>query len=516
MRDLGTMGESTFNLWCADAGLFANGSKIDKTGWDFLVEFPFDFRADPDVIHKSAIECRVQVKSTDDNKGKISITLSNLRRLITAHMPSFFVFLEFDGQSSAERAYVLHVEEELISKVLKRLHEIEQSDKENRFNKRTITIHYNNSHLLNSLDGNSLKENFLSHIGNDMSSYIVKKRDHLASTGFENGFAQINFTTQGKDNLRKLIDVSIGVEKSAKIQSFVGTKTRFGIKSKSPFVNAVNGRLEMPDIQPNTVGEICFKEDKLTVGFSFPSKLYFSPFNKMVPKELVKARVEGDFFDLRFNPFTGEAEHSFSFGEGIRLDVYQFRDALKLLKQLCTPNKRLFSELRFAQLPVLTFNVDCHGQVYPFDKELEALKAACEILSFFDIAKGVDTSLLEISYLTESIQQFSDLIDSSNKSFKVEFNVEDASYDPKKPTACICLTSVQIGSHVFGIFIVITGEVHTNDENGKYIIHSTSYNIEKKIVVPENLAVKREDLFTEIDPIEKKYSDDFQVIVMDT
>lgn len=42
MRDLGLMGESTFSLWCAEVGLIPNGSQIDKTGWDFFVEFPFD------------------------------------------------------------------------------------------------------------------------------------------------------------------------------------------------------------------------------------------------------------------------------------------------------------------------------------------------------------------------------------------------------------------------------------------------------------------------------------------
>ena len=96
MRDLGLMGESTFSLWCAEVGLIPNGSQIDKTGWDFFVEFPFDSDLSPKKIHKPAFECKVQVKATDKNDRKLSITLSNLRRLITAQMPAFFVFIEFD------------------------------------------------------------------------------------------------------------------------------------------------------------------------------------------------------------------------------------------------------------------------------------------------------------------------------------------------------------------------------------------------------------------------------------
>lgn len=516
MRDLGTMGESTFTLWCADAGLIANGSKIDKTGWDFLVEFPFDFKAEPDVIHKSAIECRVQVKSTDQNQGKISISLANLRRLITAHMPSFFVFLEFDGLSYAQRAYIVHVDEHLITKVLKRLHEIEQSNKESRFNKRTMTVHYNNSHLLDKLDGNSLKANFLGYIGNDMTQYIEKKRTHLASTGFEDGFAQINFITNGEDNIKELIDVSIGLLKSTNIKSFIGTKTRFGIKSKSPFIDEVDGRLEMPDIQPNTEGIICFREDKFSIGFSFPAKLYLSAFNKIVPNEFVKLRVEGDFFDLRINPFTGKGEHSFAFGEGVRLDVFQFRDALRLLKHLCTQGKKLYSELRFDKFPLIKFNVECHGTNYPLNEELEALQAVCEILSFFDMVNRVDTTLLEISYLIEPIKQFAYLIESNNNLFKVEFDVEDVNYDPKKPTACICFTSVQIGNHVFGLLMIILGDVvHSEDKNSKYILSSPNCIIEKKIVSSTCSIINKEDLLAEIDSIEEKYSKDYQIIVIE-
>ncbi|MDN7131194.1 hypothetical protein JNO04_02390 [Halomonas sp. MC140] len=138
MRDLGLMGESTFSLWCADVGLIPNGSQIDKTGWDFFIEFPFSSRITAHEIHKSAFECKVQVKATDKTQRKLPITLSNLRRLITAQMPAFFVFIEFDGKDVAQRAFVVHVDDNLISKVLERLHQVDQSEIDNNFNKRDV------------------------------------------------------------------------------------------------------------------------------------------------------------------------------------------------------------------------------------------------------------------------------------------------------------------------------------------------------------------------------------------
>lgn len=516
MRDLGSMGESTFSLWCADAGLTANGSQIDKTGWDFFVEFPFNFSLEADFIHKSPIECKIQVKATDDRKGKVSVSLSNLRRLITAQMPSFYVFIEFDGKSDAQQGYIVHVDKDLISKVLERLHTIEQSEKENNFFKRKMTIHYNDSNRMNSLDGKTLKANLLNYIGNDMAKYVSSKKTHLESTGYENGFAQINFTTDGKENIEKLIDVSLGLEKSAKIKSFKGVKTRFGIESRNPFVDVVDGRIEMPKVEPTTTGEIRFKEDKLSVGYAFPAKLYVSPFNQMVPQELVKARVEGEFFDLKIFPFTGKAEHSFSFGEGVRLEITQFRDALKLLRDFCTPSKIIYSEFVFENFPNIECKVEGHIQEFPFSEELNALESACDILSFFDVRNGVDASLGEISCAAEEIHKFKEIISSDKNAFKVEFDVEDEAFSPAKMAACISLISVYIGSHVFGIFVVMTGNIFTNNITGKFEVISNSCTIERRIFSEKDSVITKDDLLAAIPEIEEKYSGDYQVIVLNS
>ena len=92
MRDLGQLGENTFAMWCAQVGLSANPSAIDKTGWDYYVEFPISQNISTNELHKSAFECKVQVKATDKQDRKLSITVSNLRRLATAQMPSFILY----------------------------------------------------------------------------------------------------------------------------------------------------------------------------------------------------------------------------------------------------------------------------------------------------------------------------------------------------------------------------------------------------------------------------------------
>ncbi len=513
MRDLGLMGESAFRHWCAEAGLTANGSQVDKTGWDFFVEFPFSPGLSTHEIHKSALECRVQIKATDHKHRKLPVSLSNLRRFITAQMPTFFVFIEFDGKNSAQRAFVVHVDNNLISKTLKKLHQLEQSGTAKSLNKRTMTIHYDDSSLLKKPNGEFLRNAMESHIGENISDYIARKKTHLESTGYEHGFGQITFTIEGEDNLKALIDASLGLEKQVDISKFRGIDTRFEIPSKTPFSEAEGGKLEIPNLQPTSYGTIRFREDKLTPGLSFNAKLYNSPFNFMAPDNLKKIRIEGDFFDLLFNPYTGAASYSFSFKEEARLEIKKFRDAIKLINLLGSSGRKLFIELLFDNFSRLEFNAGSREQGIDFSREINALDCAINLILEFDISETIDISLNEISRHKSQICHFHDILSKHPGLFKVEFGVNEDSFDPENQTACIFLVTAPIGSHIFGAILVLTGFV-TKTENKRFILSTANLNIEKRIVSRSHEVIPEEELIAAIEKIEDKYDVDFSVVNM--
>lgn len=513
MRDLGLMGESTFSLWCADAGLIPNGSQIDKTGWDFFVEFPFESNLSPLEVHKPAFECKVQVKATDKNDRKLSITLSNLRRLITAQMPAFFVFIEFDKKETAQRAYVVHVDSELITNVLKRLHETEQSEKNNNLNKRTMTIHYDDTNLLKTANGNSLKTRFLYHIGADVSEYIANKKSHLESTGYENGFAQITFTTEGAENFKSLIDVSLGIKDEVEIAKIKNMDMRFGILSNNPSLGTDGGKMAMPDLKPTREGCIRFKEDRLSIGLSFECKLYISPFYRMIPKELNKYRVQGKFFDLIFNPLTGTSSFSFSFGEGKRLEVTEFRKVFKLLTLLTQSDKNIIAELIFDNSPKIVLKVQSKEQRFDFSRELQVLDSAVKIIANFEFSDFVDISLDEIFQYANQICQIEEILSPSPSLFKIEFVIDGYGYDPSNQTACILFVTTPVGSHVFGVILVIIGR--TEDIQGnRYRLSTQNVVIEQRIVSEKNESICNDDLVAAIECVEKKYDDSFSVVTL--
>lgn len=516
MRNLGQMGENTFSLWCADVGLVANGSQIDITGWDFFVEFPFYNSCDSYEVHKAAIECKVQVKATDKNDRKLQITLSNLRRLITLQMPAFFVFIEFDGGNTSKRAFVVHVDNTLISNVLERLHKIEQSKDENKLNKRTMTIHYDESNELKNLNGSCLKKALESYIGNDFSKYIKNKINHLKSTGFEDGFGLINFTIDGSDNIKKLINSSLGVKNKIDVSNFKLKHQRFGIENISNFLELDDGKIEIIDVKPNADGKIIFKKDNLSIGLVFNCKIFISPFNNFLPKELQNIRIEGEFFEFVFNPKTGVSNYSFSFGKGFRCELNKFRSALELLKLLSSINTSVIAELIFDGYPSIQLKLRSLSQEFLFEQELYILECSIKMLSEFNITSYVDISLKEISQYGELIIQFSNIFCYSSNKFKIEFTiVEDykKEFNPKEEAACIYFVSILIGSVLLGSIIVFTGLAKTKDDLSYELIVKDVY-IEKKIAIEASRGINKNDIINELTLVEQKYESKYSTITM--
>lgn len=233
----------------------------------------------------------------------------------------------------------------------------------------------------------------------------------------------------------------------------------------------------------------------------------------MVPDELKKMRVEGDFFDLKFNPYTGEANYSFSFGEGIRLEVKKFRDAIRLLNLLSTSGKKIIAELIVEGLPKLEFTVGCNQQEFEFSKELKSLDSAIKIITDFDFTDFVDISFDEVSRYGTQISQMEGILNSPSNLFKVEFGIDGDGYDPSKETACLFLITTPIGSHVFGVIIVLIGDVEEIG-NERYRLLTKNVVVEQRIVSEKDESIPNEDLLSAIETVEKRYDENYSVVTM--
>ena len=227
-----------FKKWCNSVGLAANKFHEDKTGKDFLVEFPLDENARD--IHEAPITARIQVESTDKKRRKEQITVSNLKRLATELGPSFIVFIEFNGKDDPHKAFLIHIDNQWTTKILKRVQQAnnpspnknkkKKKPKEGKrgpkkqeqagpaLHQKTITVKYDKTDKLPKPNGESLKAAIEAAVPQGMHKYAEDKKKHLESTGYEDGYGTFKFSVADERNISGLIDVSLGLKDCVEVK----------------------------------------------------------------------------------------------------------------------------------------------------------------------------------------------------------------------------------------------------------------------------------------------------------
>jgi hypothetical protein len=462
MRDLGGMGESTFRFWCDSVGLIANCSDIDKTGWDFNVEFPWAKELSiPSDMEPSPIECKVQVKATDKKDRKIQISVTNLKRLSLSPLPSFICFIEFDGKNEAQSAYLVHIGKDIISKTLKRVREVEEKGELKKLHKKTITIHYGEDEILSAANGESLKTRIVNHLAEGIEAYVDKKNNLVKTLGFENGAGQIKVTLSGKDPIEDFLDLTLGIKSDIEIDKFVGHHVRFGITSKVPFVDAKEGKLSLTGGQqiPTTVK---FKEFKFSPGLIFSATLFNSQLNGMVPENYIKLRLVSDFFDIVLKPYEGTANFTFSLEPLINKSLKAYREFFALITLFNKSENGLIFEVCPTDYPIFESQIRINENVSDFLWGYQTCEYATEICKKLDVDPAtIEITLDQLFDHQESIEQMYRVLTSRATDIKVEFSITSK----QKPTfdtetvVSVFFSKTYLGNTLFGVFIGLSGAV---------------------------------------------------------
>jgi len=462
MRDWGGMGESTFRFWCDSVGLIANCSDIDKTGWDFNVEFPWAKELSmPSDMEPSPIECKVQVKATDKKDKKIQISVTNLKRLSLSPLPSFICFIEFDGKNEAQSAYLVHIGKNIISKTLKRVREVEEKGELKKLHKKKITIHYGEDEVLSAANGESLKTKIVNHLSEGIEAYVNKKNNLVKTLGFENGAGQIKVTLSGKDPIEDFLDLTLGIKSDIEIDKFVGHHVRFGITSKVPIFDGKKGKLSLTGGQqiPTVVK---FKEFKFSPGLIFSATLFNSPLNAMVPEKYMKLRLVSDFFEIVLNPYKGTANFTFSLEPLIDKSLKAYREFFALMTLFNKSGNELIFEVCPTNYPSFESRIRIIDNVSDLSWGYQTFEYATEICKKLDIdPASIEITLEQLFDHQESIEKMYRILTSRATDVKVEFSITSE----KKPTfntetvVLIFFSKTYLGNTCCGIFIGFSGVI---------------------------------------------------------
>ncbi len=233
-RNLGDLGESLLRSWSASVGATINPAIQDRRGWDFLIEFPREeVPYWPSLDSRPPeIQCLVQVKATASKKSRRSIKVSNWERLVKSPLPTFFLVLKFSKSSNElEKAYLIHVDEQWMSKVLHRLREESSSDCSGLSSK-TIDLTWSDQDQIRPLNGAGFFQTVQHHVGDRLGDYSTKKANLLESLGEPTTY-QMTFSKtveSHRELVEEWVDLAIGLRNSIEVANLeLKENVRFGI-----------------------------------------------------------------------------------------------------------------------------------------------------------------------------------------------------------------------------------------------------------------------------------------------
>ena len=195
--ELGAVGEGLFPTLCARAKLICNSSNRDRTGWDFVVEFPM-----PDVDENLTLDgraptaCSVQLKATAAT-GPVSLRLSSAERLAKDPRPALIVVMRLTPTGEPVAGYLIHLLDAPLAKVLKRLR-VAQASRTFDVNNAKISFDYRRCGERFELTGEGLRRALERACGTDRAAYVVEKQRQLDELGYENGGLEAEFRCGSK------------------------------------------------------------------------------------------------------------------------------------------------------------------------------------------------------------------------------------------------------------------------------------------------------------------------------
>lgn len=261
--DIGELGESIFRQWAAQTNLVVNKVENDKDGWDFIVSFPFKIR--PDLksldLDDAPLRCLVQVKATTTKKKTKNIKLSNLKKFVESPLPCFYLVIQIeDGKPKA--AYLYHVWETIIEKLLRKFRKIDKEEWKS-IHKKRMRLPPKEANEFEALNGEELLSLLDKSVGKSGKEYKKKKSDLVDSIGYGKVRGKANFEifvpeSYAGDIQEFLVDFGLGLVDKAKVKKFTYYDNRFEIPVEVES-NEEGGSIKINDLNPDGDAVIKFK-----------------------------------------------------------------------------------------------------------------------------------------------------------------------------------------------------------------------------------------------------------------
>lgn len=296
--DLGEKGQSRFQEICADAKLVCNKSTRDRTGWDYIVEFPFDgeVAALPIDSRRVPLSCHTQVKTVLATTTRVTLRLSAAERLAKEIKPAFiYVLRTAADELTFLDSLLIHITGAALARILKRLRKEEATGNRDRINRKTISIPIDEDGVVLPPTGAAFRDKLRQEIGSNMHEYAARKEAELKRLGFDALPYGGAFTIGDITSWNDVADIFLGLREKARIIDFTVYEERFGIRLPTTDSSSKGGTIT---IKPNPADECTLRVDHPTFvePAVFQGQLILPGIR--VPKEYFKLMITCDQFVL--------------------------------------------------------------------------------------------------------------------------------------------------------------------------------------------------------------------------
>jgi len=289
IKDLSDWAEDRFSGLCAAAGVTRNKSTQDRSGWDYIIQFPSpETPGVPADMLPGEDSARVQVKSKEKGRPTTSMKLTNALRFAKDPAPCFLILFLASNQCEPVRIYAKHFWVGEMEAALRRARLADQQGRTD-LHKIMLSIRFE--------DKDDHSTDLLSWIAATIRAkagrYAETKSALGRNLGFEDGFIHGTISFAAED-LGALVDHQIGLTSAAPITDITIKQRRFGIDARKPIFS---GKPDFTHLRSHPAP--CRVRIRTFDGADiWLEGDLFLPTMAGVPLELRKLRVVADFLEI--------------------------------------------------------------------------------------------------------------------------------------------------------------------------------------------------------------------------
>jgi len=472
MDKIGDSAQDQVGTWASNTGITVNTATRDRYAWDLKFEFPRDNDniTIPFDKRSAEISCLVQVKGIIKiGQKRKQIKLSNMERFAKSTLPCFFVIVEYgEGTiSPPTNAFIIHVDEKWMSKILKRLRKESAKPNSKPLHDMKMDISWTEDNQIPDPKPLGLADAIKSTVG-DPGEYTAKKMKLLEELGYEDAPLQVNLSFHASMDMIASHAVGLIDELPAQIHSV--SDVRFGIPT--PHSDEKTGECTV-----KMVYESNFPSRVTIYSPDWINRVSFDCITKLVPPGLVadefqKALLSHPFLSVLIEQSSRGERYTFDLKTGDLSEPVSLKELAKLAKLILIidqyDSREIEVEIDFPDFPESKIRTEFGQEVHlpPPSKAYAAMiEQAWSIAKAFNV-ENIQVVPNELLGQSEYIRIASEIIDPHNsKKINLEIPVDD--YPNTTATIGVILTfDIDLGQFVLTAFTGLIIEGWQESETG--------------------------------------------------